>query len=88
MTELSAKYGDIYFLQLGTVKTVVVSSLNLMKEILVSKGSQFGHRADFLRYHVLFGGDKENCEYFFQLVPLQRQYFWHIPTRFKDWDEK
>ncbi|CAG7728183.1 unnamed protein product [Allacma fusca] len=60
MTRLSAIYGDIYSLQLGTISTVVVSSLEMMKEILVTKGSKFGNRADFLRYHVLFGGDKDN----------------------------
>lgn len=62
MTKLAEKYGEIYFLQLGTFETVVISSFRLMKQVLVEKSGDFGDRCGFLRYDILFGGDKENCK--------------------------
>jgi hypothetical protein len=62
MTKLSEKYGEIYSLQLGSVETVVVTSMKLIRHILLEKGSDFGNRPNFLRYNVLFNNDKENCE--------------------------
>jgi len=62
MTKLAEKFGEIYFLRLGTVDAVVVSSYRLIKQVLVEKSGDFGDRCGFRRYHVLFGGDKENCK--------------------------
>lgn len=62
MTNLSKKYGDIYSLRLGTVSTVVVSSMQLIRKVLVEQGSDFGDRPNFLRYNVLFGNDRGNCK--------------------------
>ncbi|XP_043267762.1 cytochrome P450 307a1-like [Venturia canescens] len=72
-TRLSHQYGDIYEIQLGVAKCVVVSSYNLLKEVLITKGSQFGGRPDFLRFHQLFGGDRNNSLALCDWSDLQRQ---------------
>ncbi|XP_015600985.1 cytochrome P450 307a1 [Cephus cinctus] len=59
-TRLARKYGDIYEIRLGVATCVVVSSYSLVKEVLITKGSHFGGRPDFLRFHQLFGGDRNN----------------------------
>ncbi|ODN04386.1 Cytochrome P450 [Orchesella cincta] len=61
MTNLSKKYGDIYRLQLGTVKTVVVSSMRLIRKVLIEQGADFGDRPNFMRYNILFSNDRGNC---------------------------
>lgn len=61
-TELSKQFGAIYGLQLGSTKCVVVNSLDAIRQILHKKGSFFGGRPDFLRYHSLFAGDRNNCK--------------------------
>ncbi|XP_013103257.1 cytochrome P450 307a1 [Stomoxys calcitrans] len=60
LTQLSEELGDIYSLTLGTRRCLVVSSLNLIREVLNQKGKFFGGRPNFLRYHKLFGGDRNN----------------------------
>jgi len=62
MTNLSKKYGDIYRLQLGTVKTVVVSSMRLIRKVLIEQGADFGDRPNFMRYNILFSNDRGNCK--------------------------
>lgn len=62
-TALSKKYGDIFSMVLGSSPCVVVNNYELIKEVLITKGSHFGGRPDFLRYHKLFGGDRNNCKY-------------------------
>lgn len=62
-TALSKVYGGIYSMLLGSVPCVVVNNYDLIKEVLITKGSHFGGRPDFLRYHKLFGGNRNNCEY-------------------------
>ncbi|XP_046748914.1 cytochrome P450 307a1-like [Diprion similis] len=57
---MSRKYGEIYALKLGSSRCVVVSSYRLIKEVLVTRGKDFGGRPDFLRFHELFGGDRNN----------------------------
>ncbi|XP_046489538.1 cytochrome P450 307a1-like [Neodiprion pinetum] len=59
-TEMSRKYGEIYTLKLGSFRCVVVSSYRLIKEVLVTRGKDFGGRPNFLRFHELFGGDRNN----------------------------
>lgn len=63
-TALARKYGDVYSLTLGTNRCLVVNSLELIREVLNQNGRYFGGRPDFLRFHKLFGGDRNNCEYF------------------------
>lgn len=62
-TELSKELGDIYSLTLGSTRCLVVNNLELIREVLNQNGKFFGGRPDFLRYHKLFGGDRNNCEY-------------------------
>lgn len=61
-TELSKKFGDIYCLTLGSTRTLIVNNLELIREVLNQNGKSFGGRPDFVRYTVLFGGDRSNCE--------------------------
>lgn len=64
-TALSKVYGDIFGISLGPTQCVVVNNFRLIKEVLINKGGDFGGRPDFLRYHKLFGGDRNNCKYNF-----------------------
>uniref|UniRef100_W8C501 Cytochrome P450 307a1 n=1 Tax=Ceratitis capitata TaxID=7213 RepID=W8C501_CERCA len=59
-TELSKKFGDIYTLTLGSTKCLVVNNLELIREVLAQNGQFFGGRPNFIRYHKLFGGDRNN----------------------------
>ncbi|CAH1153439.1 unnamed protein product [Phaedon cochleariae] len=59
-TALSKTYGDIFSISLGTTPCVVVNNFDLIKEVLITKGGDFGGRPDFLRFHKLFGGDRNN----------------------------
>lgn len=61
---LAKKYGPVFQLKLGVVKSLVVNGQNNIREVLVTKGSHFDSRPDFERYQRLFGGNKENCKYF------------------------
>lgn len=60
---LAQRYGSVFKLSLGSMPCVVVNGLANIKEVLVAKGAQFDGRPNFRRYHELFCGDKENCEY-------------------------
>ncbi|EDV94437.1 cytochrome P450 307a1 [Drosophila grimshawi] len=57
---LAEKYGNIYSLSFGHTRCLVVNNLELIREILNKNGKFFGGRPDFLRYHKLFGGDRNN----------------------------
>nr|AVL92854.1 CYP450 [Locusta migratoria] len=59
-TALAKQYGDIYQLTLGATPCVIVNSYPLIKEVLITKGAHFGGRPDFIRFHKLFGGDRNN----------------------------
>ncbi|XP_058801128.1 cytochrome P450 307a1-like [Phymastichus coffea] len=72
-TTMAKQYGDIYEIQLGVCKCVVVSSYSLAKEVLIAKGSHFGGRPDFLRFHQLFGGDRNNSLALCDWSDLQRK---------------
>lgn len=62
-TCLSRKYGDLYKLRLGSRNCIIVSSLDMIREILNENGKYFGGRPNFLRFHALFGGNRNNCKY-------------------------
>lgn len=64
-TALAKKYGDIYSMTLGTTRCLIVNNLNLIREVLNQNGRYFGGRPDFIRFHKLFGGDRNNCKFFF-----------------------
>ncbi|XP_070141611.1 cytochrome P450 307a1 [Drosophila kikkawai] len=57
---LKRKYGDIYSMTLGHTRCLVVNNLELIKEVLNKNGKYLGGRPDFIRYHKLFGGDRNN----------------------------
>ena len=59
---LAKKFGDVYTLTLGTTRCLVVNNLELIREVLNQNGKYFGGRPDFLRFHKLFGGDRNNCK--------------------------
>ncbi|XP_030748518.1 cytochrome P450 307a1-like [Sitophilus oryzae] len=59
-TVLSKIYGDIFSITMGSTPCVVVNNFNLIKEVLIAKGGDFGGRPDFMRFHKLFGGDRNN----------------------------
>ena len=61
-TDLAKDYGDIFSLKLGTAKCLVVNNLDLIREVLNQNGKFFGGRPDFIRFHQLFAGDRNNCE--------------------------
>uniref|UniRef100_A0A182LRQ5 Cytochrome P450 n=1 Tax=Anopheles culicifacies TaxID=139723 RepID=A0A182LRQ5_9DIPT len=60
-TALAKKYGDLYSITLGSTRCLVVNNLDLIREVLNQNGRYFGGRPDFLRFHKLFGGDRNNC---------------------------
>lgn len=62
-TDLSKKYGDAFSLTLGTTRCVVLNSVELITEALSRNGKYFGDRPDFIRFHRLFGGDRNNCKF-------------------------
>lgn len=62
-TALSKIYGDVYSISLGAIPCVVVNNFALIKEVLITKGAHFGGRPDFIRFHKLFGGDRNNCKF-------------------------
>jgi cytochrome P450 family 307 subfamily A len=62
-TELSRQYGPVYALTMGSVPCIVVNDYPSIQEVLVTNGSKFGGRPDFMRYNALFAGDRNNCEY-------------------------
>lgn len=57
------QYGDVVGLQLGTVRAVLVSSPDIMREVLLTKGEIFCNRPAFDRYSLIFGGDRKNCKF-------------------------
>uniref|UniRef100_A0AAG5DMU1 Cytochrome P450 n=1 Tax=Anopheles atroparvus TaxID=41427 RepID=A0AAG5DMU1_ANOAO len=59
-TALAKKYGDLYSITLGSTRCLVVNNLDLIREVLNQNGRYFGGRPDFLRFHKLFGGDRNN----------------------------
>ena len=61
-TEMAKQFGDVYSLTLGTTRCLIVNNLDLIREVLNQNGKYFGGRPDFLRFHKLFGGDRNNCE--------------------------
>nr|ATB56332.1 CYP307A1 [Panonychus citri] len=55
------RFGDVVSLRLGSVDAIMVSSLETIKEVLLTKGKIFSDRPDFYRYHLIFGGDRQNA---------------------------
>ena len=60
-SSMARKLGDVYFVQMGIRKILVVSSLESIREVLLSKGDVFVNRPDFQMYNAIFNGDRENA---------------------------
>lgn len=61
--DLVKKYNSqVIKLRMGSVPCVVVNGLENIKEVLITKGQHFDSRPNFVRYHLLFCGNKENCK--------------------------
>ncbi|CAG2103061.1 unnamed protein product [Medioppia subpectinata] len=58
--EIRRKHGDVVGLQLGQQKAVLVSSAEVMREVLLLKGDIFCDRPAFHRYALIFGRDRHN----------------------------
>ena len=56
------KHGDVVSLKLGQVKAVLISSPEVMREVLLLKGDIFCDRPSFHRYALIFGRDRNNCK--------------------------
>lgn len=69
---LTKHYGDIYSLTLGHTRCLIVNNLELIREVLNKNGKFFGGRPDFLRYHKLFGGDRNNCKFISKLLQKRK----------------
>lgn len=62
-TQLARQYGPVYTMVMGRTPCVIVNDYPSIKEVLITNGPKFGGRPDFIRYNVLFAGDRNNCEY-------------------------
>nr|AZR39408.1 cytochrome P450 [Agasicles hygrophila]UYD61984.1 cytochrome P450 307A2 [Agasicles hygrophila] len=71
-TALSKIYGDIFSISLGSTPCVVVNNFELIKEVLITKGGDFDARPNFIRFHKLFGGDRNNSLALCDWSDLQR----------------
>lgn len=61
---VKAYNSQVIKLKMGSVSCVVINGLENIKEVLITKGHHFDSRPNFIRYHLLFCGNKENCKYF------------------------
>ncbi|CAK9817139.1 Cytochrome P450 307a1 [Anthophora quadrimaculata] len=59
-------------LRMGSMPCVVVNGLENIKEVLTIKGHHFDSRPNFARYHLLFGGNKENSLAFCNWSEVQK----------------
>lgn len=53
-SDLRRHYGDVYSINLGSKRCLVVSSVDALREVLVTKATDFADRPDSLRYHAIF----------------------------------
>ncbi|XP_027213908.1 cytochrome P450 307a1 [Penaeus vannamei] len=59
-TALAKEYGPVYSLYLGSNHAVVISSIDTIKEVLVTKGNMFDARPNIIRFGLYFGGDRQH----------------------------
>lgn len=60
---LARQYGPVYLMRMGATPCVIVNDYPSIRDVLITNGTKFGGRLDFARYHALFDGDRNNCEY-------------------------
>lgn len=63
---VKAYNSQVIKLKMGSLPCVVINGLENIKEVLITKGHHFDSRPNFIRYHLLFCGNKENCKH---LIP-------------------
>ncbi|XP_015439111.1 PREDICTED: cytochrome P450 307a1-like [Dufourea novaeangliae] len=59
-------------LRMGSTPCAVVNGLENIREVLTTKGHHFDSRPNFVRYHLLFGGNKENSLAFCNWSDVQK----------------
>ncbi|XP_063790606.1 cytochrome P450 2K1-like [Pseudophryne corroboree] len=57
LMELSEKYGEVFTVQFGPKKVVVIAGYKAVKDALIAQADDFGHRAEMPMYK-LFGEEK------------------------------
>lgn len=63
--QLADIYGEVFRIKLGSVRCIVVNGLDNIREVLMAKGDHFDGRPNFMRYNLIFNGDKRNCKWNF-----------------------
>lgn len=58
--QIRKQYGDIVSLKMGVHNMALVSDKDIMRHILLKQGDIFVDRQNFIRYNIIFGGNKEN----------------------------
>ena len=90
-------------LRLGTTDCISVSDEWLIHQVLIERGEHFDARPNFLRFHLMFGGSKQNGNYLVFLIRsictisqgfswkknlfLMQQCFCFLALAFCDYDE-
>jgi len=64
-TAMRKQYGDVVALKLGGMEAMVFSGVKHQKQILSEKSHLLDARPNFIRHNLLFGGNKNNCEFLF-----------------------
>ncbi|OTF72395.1 cytochrome P450-like protein, partial [Euroglyphus maynei] len=59
--EFRRKFGPICRLQLGKFPTILISSVDAMREVLITKGEHFADRPHFNRHALYFNMDRQNA---------------------------
>ena len=54
------QYGDVVRIQLGVYRSIMVSSLEAIREVLLVKGDAFSNRPHFDRHAIIFGNNQQN----------------------------
>jgi len=57
---IRSAYGDVVRLQLGQYRSVLISSVEAIREVLLVKGEVFSDRPHFERHALIFGQNRQN----------------------------
>ncbi|XP_024877638.1 cytochrome P450 307a1-like [Temnothorax curvispinosus] len=69
---VKAYNSQVIKIKMGSLPCVVVNGLENIKEVLITKGHHFDSRPNFIRYHLLFCGNKENSLAFCNWSDVQK----------------
>ncbi|KAF7493543.1 Cytochrome P450 -like protein [Sarcoptes scabiei] len=59
--QIRVKYGPLVRLRLGSFETILISSLDLMREVLLTKAEYFADRPHFRRHDYYFNMNRQNA---------------------------